>query len=342
MRFKIMRDSKIIKEIDSDRCYTVYMHTSPSGKRYIGITSNKSPERRWGKNGSYYTNKHLRSAIAKYGWENFKHEILFKKLTKQEAEEKEIELIAKYQSNNREFGYNIENGGNCIGTMSEETKRMLSEIHKSIDKDWVRIPICQYTTDGVLIREWKSSVHAEKALGIEHTSIRCCCRGDVKISGGYIWKNKDDILTEEEVVWRNTSNRYSPNKKEVSQYDRDGTFIKKYDSILSASKELDIEHAVISRCCNDTQRIAGGYIWRYSDVELTTEHLSWCNETSSRPTTRRAVFQYSNDGNLIRRYDSISAASLATGISSGNISVCCSGNGKQKTAGGYIWRYADD
>lgn len=340
MRFKIMEENKIIEKINNDRCYTVYMHTSPSGKRYIGITSQK-PERRWGNNGSYYQNKHLRSAIAKYGWENFKHEILFEKLTKQEAEEKEIELIAKYQSNNREFGYNIENGGNSTGCFSEETKRMLSKIHKTIDKDWVRIPICQYTTEGVLIKEWKSSIHAEKALGIEHTSIRCCCRGDVKISGGYIWKNKGDVLTEEEVVWRNTSNRYSPNKKEISQYDKNGKFIKKYDSILSASKELGIEHAVISRCCNDTQRIAGGYIWRYSDVELTIEHLKWCNETSERPTIRRAVSQYSKDGNLLKQYESIATASLETGILSGSISVCCSGNGRQKTAGGYIWRYTD-
>ena len=38
--------NKMIKETDNDRCYTVYMHTSPSGKRYIGITST-SVEERW-------------------------------------------------------------------------------------------------------------------------------------------------------------------------------------------------------------------------------------------------------------------------------------------------------
>lgn len=39
-----MEDNKISKETNKDRCYTVYMHTSPSGKRHIGITRQK-PEK---------------------------------------------------------------------------------------------------------------------------------------------------------------------------------------------------------------------------------------------------------------------------------------------------------
>lgn len=332
----------IIEETNKNRCYTVYMHTSPSGKRYIGITSKNPPEKRWLNGRGYKQNPHFYSAIQLYGWNNFKHEILYNRLIKEEAEQKEVELIAKYQSNDREFGYNIANGGHSSNSFTEDMKRKMSEIHRTIDKYWVRIPICQYTTDGKFVKNWKSAVHAGKELGIESTAIRMCCNGEVKISGGYIWKNEDDVLTEEEVVWRNTSGRYSPNKKSICQYDKNGTFIKSYDSILLASKELNIEHAAISRCCNDTQRTAGGYIWRYSKVKLTTEHLNWCNETSDRPTTRRAVLQYSKDGNLIKKYDSIAMASSETGISSGNISVCCSGNGRQKTAGGYIWRYANE
>ena len=32
-------------EDDIDKCYSVYMHTSPSGKKYIGITC-QEPEKR--------------------------------------------------------------------------------------------------------------------------------------------------------------------------------------------------------------------------------------------------------------------------------------------------------
>ena len=43
----------------------------------------------------------------------------------------EIKLITEvYNSNNNNFGYNIENGGNTIGTHSEETKRKIGEGNK--------------------------------------------------------------------------------------------------------------------------------------------------------------------------------------------------------------------
>ena len=116
--------------------YSVYKHTFPNGKVYIGITSVK-PENRWMDGRGYLTksnNKYCQPlmayAINKYGWENIKHEILFNDLTKEEAEQKEVELIVKYQSNNREFGYNIENGGNSFGSVSEETKRKISKALK--------------------------------------------------------------------------------------------------------------------------------------------------------------------------------------------------------------------
>lgn len=65
-------------------------------------------------------------AICKYGWENFTHAILYENLTKAEAEQKEVELIKEYKSNDNKYGYNIENGGNAVGKISEDTKLKLS------------------------------------------------------------------------------------------------------------------------------------------------------------------------------------------------------------------------
>lgn len=109
--------------------YKVYMHIFPNNKKYIGIT-NLSVERRWRNNGYGYERQVVYNAIKKYGWENIKHEILFENLTKEQAEQKEIELIALYKSNQREFGYNIANGGNTIGTHSELSKQKMSMSRK--------------------------------------------------------------------------------------------------------------------------------------------------------------------------------------------------------------------
>jgi group I intron endonuclease len=84
-----------------------------------------------GKDGkNYKNNSYFNNAINKYGWNNIKHEILFTGLTKEEAEQLEIDLIAQYKSNNSKYGYNIENGGNSTGKLSEETKMKISLANK--------------------------------------------------------------------------------------------------------------------------------------------------------------------------------------------------------------------
>ena len=108
--------------------YYVYKHTFPNNKVYIGITKQK-PQNRWDNGKGYKHNNYIKNAINKYGWSNIEHKILFENLTKEEAEQREIELIAFYKSNQKNFGYNIENGGhvNCV---SEETKKKLSIANK--------------------------------------------------------------------------------------------------------------------------------------------------------------------------------------------------------------------
>ena len=92
--------------------YYVYRHVNKiNGKQYIGITKRK-PIERWGSDGSKYkSTPHFYNAILKYGWDNFEHEILYSNLSKERACEIEIELIQKYQTQNRELGYNIMDGG---------------------------------------------------------------------------------------------------------------------------------------------------------------------------------------------------------------------------------------
>lgn len=112
--------------MDGERDYYVYKHTNKiNGKVYIGITK-QIPEQRWGNNGiNYKQSTRFYSAIEKYGWNNFSHEILYRCLSKEEACKIEIDLIREFKAQEREFGYNIQEGG-VTPTMSEEVKQKIS------------------------------------------------------------------------------------------------------------------------------------------------------------------------------------------------------------------------
>lgn len=111
--------------------YTLYIHIVPNNKVYIGITSNV-PKIRWGHGGKgYFGHKYFWSAIQKYGWDNIKHEIIATNLTKQEACQMEINMIAKYQSNNPLYGYNLSSGGEFnSGFHYERTPESIERIRK--------------------------------------------------------------------------------------------------------------------------------------------------------------------------------------------------------------------
>lgn len=119
-----------------NRNYCVYMHISPSEKKYTGITK-QDVKKRW-QNGFGYLNKNVDStfkqpymarAVLKYTNRNddWKHLILMNNLTEKEAKEAEIMLIEKYNTRNPNYGYNITAGGDGMHDCphTEETKEKI-------------------------------------------------------------------------------------------------------------------------------------------------------------------------------------------------------------------------
>lgn len=200
--------------------YCVYKHTCPNGKVYIGKTCRK-PEVRWGYNGERYcTSPHFWNAIQKYGWDNIKHEILFSKLTAEEASKKEIEMIAFYNSTNRLYGYNITSGGDgSLGVShtyewkKEHSKRMscknnpfYGKHHTDEKKEyWSNIRrgkniggdnpnakrVEQINVDtNCVVNIFDSIADANRHMGKKpnSTNIVACCNGKSKTAYGFKWR----------------------------------------------------------------------------------------------------------------------------------------------------------
>ena len=121
---------------EEKRNYVVYVHTFPNGKKYVGIS--RDVRRRFRNGRGYEHQRVVYYAIQKYGWSSVKTQILETNLTAEEAKAKEIELIAKWKTADRDFGYNQTLGGEGGNGRrnSEEINRAfgvrMAQIHKGV------------------------------------------------------------------------------------------------------------------------------------------------------------------------------------------------------------------
>jgi group I intron endonuclease len=116
--------------------FTVYMHVNKiNGKRYIGITK-INPYKRWGTYGvGYKTQRYFYKSIQKYGWDNFEHIIVATNLSKDDAKTMETNLIIKYKTLNRYYGYNAMYQDNYRSDVSDETRKKMSEKRKKMIRE---------------------------------------------------------------------------------------------------------------------------------------------------------------------------------------------------------------
>ena len=209
--------------------YKVYIHKFPNGKAYIGITR-QEPKIRWGGGNGYVRNEYMYRAIKKYGWENIEHIVLFDGLSKNDACEIEKELIKKHKTNNKNFGYNIESGGQC-SSLAESTKQKLREAH----------------TGKRASEETKDKMSASRKRFLSENPE-------------YYQKNLENIMCAVEKA-------AELKRKSVIQYDLDGNFLAVWSSTREAERVLGIYHSHIAKCCNKVPKYntAGGYRWEYAN-----------------------------------------------------------------------------
>lgn len=179
--------------------YKVYMHITPSGKKYIGITGCSSVKRRWG-NGANYRKQIFNRAIKKYGWNNIKHIVLYDNLTEEEAKKKEIELISFFNTTNSKYGYNNTKGGDSRKKPTLETRLKTSKalIGKTKKPFKHQKEVSKYRGGkAVMCIETKVTFPRIKDASEEYEicaeTIRLCCHKKRFTAGGYHWKFIKDV-----------------------------------------------------------------------------------------------------------------------------------------------------
>lgn len=248
-----------------EREYKVYIHEFPNGKVYIGLTSG-SLFRRWGSNGvGYRSQKLMWRAINRYGWDNIIHDVLDVDLTKDEAEEVEKEWIAYYNSTEREYGYNLREGGST-SKHTEESKKKMSQAQKGEKHSRSKKVDC-YDINGNFIKTYCYLRQVEQD-GFNHTNVGHCCNRKLRTSRGFIWRWHNEQLTIEDVFLATKNKRIkgadNSKAKPVDCFDQDGNLIKTY-TYLSEVESDGFISSKVSACCRGKRKTHKGYIWKYHD-----------------------------------------------------------------------------
>lgn len=159
--------------------YIVYMHENKVNyKKYIGITKNTIKKRSCGGYG-YVANGYFYASIKKYGWKNFRHKVLFRNLTREEAEAKEIELIKEYNTTSQEFGYNLHTGGKFTMDADMLAKTQIGRVNKS-KRVWIA---CDWGKKEPVF--YDNIEQASIQTGMSKNYIKNCCMHRISQPRGY-------------------------------------------------------------------------------------------------------------------------------------------------------------
>lgn len=271
----------------------IYKYTSPSGKCYIGQTTKEAYRRRmWFSTGRYTGGRSkIDRARKKYGPENFKYEVIFRKIypnieaATEDLNKWEIYYIEYY--NTYSNGYNSTKGGDgSRGYLP--SKDVLEKISKALKgkrkpKDFGNKvsnrlkgknkssahrkklsetkknsghKILQYSLSGEYIKTWSNIDTVAKTLKVSRESIAGCCRGKSKTAHGFIWRYDGRIIPK-------PSSRRSDTKVVLKMLGN--IIIQEFTSVADAAYSVKANESNIAACCRGKCKTIKGFNWKYKE-----------------------------------------------------------------------------
>lgn len=265
--------------------HIVYLTTNlVNSKKYIGVHQTDDPETFDGYLGCGICAAHriknpdtpFQKAVLKYGAESFRRETLFIFENRDEAYEKEHELV-NIEWISRDDTYNVAIGGACSLALP--------------------VPIHQYAATGEYITTWESLTEAGNSFGVSGQNISRAATNKHQ-SCGYLWSfelsdhvNPDDYFIEK-------------NKKFVDVVDLQTGKKRIHISLTEAANMIGCHITTVKRCANKPRAI-------YKRFRCTWNKEFLNDDKKVREYVvgiARKVGQYGSDGELIKVYDSVREA----------------------------------
>lgn len=124
--------------------------------------------------------------------------------------------------------------------------------------------------------------------------------------------------------------------KPVYLYTKRGEFYKGFESISDCTRFLNTSKSIVTLSTNKNYLIKGYIIKSYKTDRV--EPILDIKEKLVLSKSKK-VYQYDDNLNLIKEWESTSEASRCLNISGGHIREVANGKSKRKKSGGFIWKY---
>lgn len=276
----------------------IYMRISPSGGKYIGQTT-LSEDKRWSDhireafnpNSDNY-NTILNNAIRKYGEDKFQVIILEDNLKEEELNEREIYWIDYYKTywKDNAHGYNMTRGGDGHRLLQINNNELIALWNQGLgtveiasyfncDRQAIRDRLLHigYTSKNLIDRRQKKAVntrdknHYDKEIilqlwnqGLSATKI-----------GEKLNHERHSVsrilhqcgVTETELKRRQVECMINTTKRPILQYNKQGQYLKEWESISDAARSLNLHASNISKVLKGERKSTGNYIFKYKEIK---------------------------------------------------------------------------
>lgn len=132
---------------------------------------------------------------------------------------------------------------------------------------------------------------------------------------------------------------YGHRIKPVNQYDKNGTFLRRYDSTVDAAKETGVLATTIKGAVNQKRLQAKKFYWQFGEPHANID-ISGFRRQKYLSSIQKPVQKLALDGEVLETYPSISFATKVMGFKS----ICTIHRACKNinyTGSGYRWQYVD-
>lgn len=266
--------------------YIVYCTTClVNGKIYIGVHKTENPDEFDGYYGNGISKGYIlknpktafQRALKKYGYSNFKRAVLYVFDTEDEAYAKEEEIV-NYDFVKRKDNYNTITG----------------ELHGECHK-W----IYRYHLDGSFWEEHLGINILSEKLGCNPASLRDACALKRSFKNSFWSYEKVDKIN----IVEYHLNKFS----EIYQFDQDGNFIKKWESVKDICDYFNMSMSNILSALNKKTKAKNYYFCRDKDqiFNILKSKEVYAQLPKLRVGESRKIAQYDLNGNLIKIWPTI-------------------------------------